>query len=758
MPTYLDSQGNPIQTQSGGPPPGLPVYLDDNGNPKSSTATQPSALSRFGSGLYSATLAPIVHILTTNPIDTAVDLFKGAVGTEDLKAIKKAAQSGDITGAAALTVHYLDKKAHPMDAMRDAMSDDIQSSVKQGDYAGAGGKALGYIASLASPILGESDTAAALGEAVKTGVKVAAPDMAAGALKAGAGAAMAEVLPGGPLKYAIGAAPAYSGGRQIMRGIGAGFDAGKLTYTAERTAQAARDAAPAVPIVETAAQATAPGAGAASPAERVATSTSASPLLDEKAKLFGFKDYADAAKDPEAQKAIYQLADAARNAPPVIPPSPRAIEPAAAQASTQNLIRGTKDAQTALGILGFSDEAPKGIVPGASKEISLTTEPRVADRSYPVSFQIDPKAVPNPKPFDMWNGPSDPRFESEIRTPDAIPPSAITAVRINDSIPLSPADLKTITARAQQLGIPVEHVGSSQPSIHPAEIAARAFPEAGPVTSGLKVRGSIPNLSSIDSSLNDPEELPGVREVPMSAFPGAIEPGGKIDLRTSKLATEIQHNGEINPLIVAVDHEGPYILEGGHRFDALGHLGKTTFPAKVVLDRELLDRATSSTQPSVAAQPAVVPPANAVARNGAPVAEQLRDALAPGAKADARGVVTIAPNGEVEAPDPEALKMAMRDLPVGAPKAIAKANYAGNQEPAQAAAVYDAAGRANKAQILSTMLHDEGITAQKVSKWSADAWLKAAQDRGLLDKHQPFSVASQGEVIDALKRLEGKIR
>lgn len=100
------------------------------------------------------------------------------------------------------------------------------------------------------------------------------------------------------------------------------------------------------------------------------------------------------------------------------------------------------------------------------------------------------------------------------------------------------------------------------------------------------------------------------------------------------------------------------------------------------------------------------------------------------------------------------MKTAMRDLPPGAPKAIADANYAADQDPVQAGAVYEAAGRAAKAQNLSRMLYDEGMTVRKVSKWDSDAWAAAAKDRGM----PRFSIESQGEVIDALKKLEKKVK
>lgn len=70
-------------------------------------------------------------------------------------------------------------------------------------------------------------TADAAGAAVKAFAKGAAPDVGAGAAKAGAGLLASEVLPGGPLKYVAGAAPIYSGSRQIGRGLSKGWQAAK---------------------------------------------------------------------------------------------------------------------------------------------------------------------------------------------------------------------------------------------------------------------------------------------------------------------------------------------------------------------------------------------------------------------------------------------------------------------------------------------------------------------------------------------------
>ena len=44
------------------------------------------------------------------------------------------------------------------------------------------------------------------------------------------------------------------------------------------------------------------------------------------------------------------------------------------------------------------------------------------------------------------------------------------------------------------------------------------FPLAGPTVDGRTVRSHVPNTGSIGASLNEAKALPGVREVPFSAF------------------------------------------------------------------------------------------------------------------------------------------------------------------------------------------------------------------------------------------------
>lgn len=114
-----------------------------------------------------------------------------------------------------------------------------------------------------------------------------------------------------------------------------------------------------------------------------------------------------------------------------------------------------------------------------------------------------------------------------------------------------------------------------------------AYPPAGGEVEGLKVRPDIPNTSSIEASIPDYEILPGIRAVPISDFdPPSTFFYAKDDWQHGhSLAQAIAQSGEISPLIVVIDDEGPYILEGAHRFVALAELGKTTFPALVVIER-----------------------------------------------------------------------------------------------------------------------------------------------------------------------------
>jgi hypothetical protein len=111
----------------------------------------------------------------------------------------------------------------------------------------------------------------------------------------------------------------------------------------------------------------------------------------------------------------------------------------------------------------------------------------------------------------------------------------------------------------------------------------------GDVIDGYKVRPDIPNQSSIAASLDNYEVLPGIRSISMTEFDPqyvrSISPD-KLDSRTRKLMDEISQSKELNPLIVAYDSKGPYIIEGGHRFDALAASKAKSVPAMVVIDMD----------------------------------------------------------------------------------------------------------------------------------------------------------------------------
>jgi len=103
------------------------------------------------------------------------------------------------------------------------------------------------------------------------------------------------------------------------------------------------------------------------------------------------------------------------------------------------------------------------------------------------------------------------------------------------------------------------------------------------------IPGNVSNYGSIEASLgHNWEELDGVRVVSMASFEDQGKPSFYNVAERDKveaLAQEIKASGKIEPLIVVVDEKGPYVLEGGHRFDALKILNAKEFPAIVVVDQ-----------------------------------------------------------------------------------------------------------------------------------------------------------------------------
>jgi hypothetical protein len=114
------------------------------------------------------------------------------------------------------------------------------------------------------------------------------------------------------------------------------------------------------------------------------------------------------------------------------------------------------------------------------------------------------------------------------------------------------------------------------------------YPVASHEVDGRRVADTIPNFSSIGASFNDYKILPGIREFPMSDLADPSPNKNFVTVsdfkRSENLAEQIEQSGWIAPLIIAIDKEGPYILEGAHRWVALGILKAKSFPAKIVLD------------------------------------------------------------------------------------------------------------------------------------------------------------------------------
>lgn len=113
------------------------------------------------------------------------------------------------------------------------------------------------------------------------------------------------------------------------------------------------------------------------------------------------------------------------------------------------------------------------------------------------------------------------------------------------------------------------------------------YPKASDIVDGLKVGEIVKNQSSIPASFSKYEIEKGIKSIPISDFkssPTDLFRSADDLKRVSELAKQIKQNKYIDPLIVAVDEKGPYILEGGHRLGALNLLGIKNFPAMVVRD------------------------------------------------------------------------------------------------------------------------------------------------------------------------------
>jgi hypothetical protein len=136
--------------------------------------------------------------------------------------------------------------------------------------------------------------------------------------------------------------------------------------------------------------------------------------------------------------------------------------------------------------------------------------------------------------------------------------------------------------------------GSTKPLNNPANTLEKMspwfikYPKADKVVDGLSVGKEVKNMSSIPASFEKYEVEKGIKSVPMSDFPASnpyqmFRSSDDIK-RVQELAEQIKANKRIDPLIVTVDKEGSYVLEGVHRLGALNLLGIKNFPAVIVRD------------------------------------------------------------------------------------------------------------------------------------------------------------------------------
>lgn len=159
-----------------------------------------------------------------------------------------------------------------------------------------------------------------------------------------------------------------------------------------------------------------------------------------------------------------------------------------------------------------------------------------------------------------------------------------------ENMTLTEADFRAMAVSALHHAARNQDAPTGQGGMAPVFSRAGGFATVlpGDRVDGRLVREAVPNMGSIDASLSDYSVMPGIRSVPLSAFDAEYLSSisyDRLDRRTKALADEISASGELNPLIVGIDSKGPYIIEGGHRFDALIALGARELPAVVVIDQ-----------------------------------------------------------------------------------------------------------------------------------------------------------------------------
>lgn len=115
----------------------------------------------------------------------------------------------------------------------------------------------------------------------------------------------------------------------------------------------------------------------------------------------------------------------------------------------------------------------------------------------------------------------------------------------------------------------------------------KKYPLAKSEVDGREVLNKVDNTSSISASLDNYFILKGIREIPISEFTlSGTHYSVEGTKRIENLANQILQSGTISPLIVVIDKDGPYILEGSHRIESLYLIKAKSFPALVVIDTD----------------------------------------------------------------------------------------------------------------------------------------------------------------------------
>ncbi len=112
------------------------------------------------------------------------------------------------------------------------------------------------------------------------------------------------------------------------------------------------------------------------------------------------------------------------------------------------------------------------------------------------------------------------------------------------------------------------------------------YPKVGDTVDGLRVLKRIANEGMVSELLDEYVTIPNVREVPMCEFNFSKNSySDTMKGRIQELSEIIEVDREINPIVVVVGKDGPYILKGGDtRAEAMYLLGVRSLPALVVID------------------------------------------------------------------------------------------------------------------------------------------------------------------------------